>query len=232
MANHPLLEGWGDKAMPEEMFSRCGCSEMLGDGTPSLKLPTNRPLILVRDPLPNWTVDQIWGWLEKAHARWGEVCNWAAKRIHDIAEAGPGDVVNLVTVADLGGSGVLADQMLPYPGARVLAMRINSRVTWKPTDGQMVGGIDPIRTLCHEIGHFQGHQHWPVGPPLELMEPFVSQTIISPQPTEAKVSASWFGDPQTPPAPPVPPAPPAGRRAVTYVFLDQAGAEVFRAPIP
>lgn len=174
----------------------CGCPEQYGDGTPALKLSTNRPLVLIQDTLPNYSRDEIWSWMREAHARWGAVCDWVAERINDISDAGPGDVVNLITVADLGGGGVLADQMLPYTGGRILRMRLNRRVNWRATDGQMSGFVDPIRTACHEIGHFQGHSHWPVGAPPELMEPSLSQVIIGPQPTEARMSAGWFGNPR------------------------------------
>lgn len=187
----------------------CGVEEQLGDGSPSLKLGTNRPFVLVRDALPTATVDEIWDWLKEAHARWSAVCDWKATRIMDTSEAQAGSFVQLVTVADLGGGGVLADQVLPYAGGGVLRMRLNSRITWRPTDGPMQGGVDPVRTICHEIGHFMGHAHWPTGAPPELMEPYISQTILSPQPTEAKVSAGWFG-----PAVLVPPVPPRVTRAI------------------
>ena len=181
----------------------CGCVEQFGDGSPALKLPTNRPLVFVQDALPVHDRDEIWEWLKEAHARWSKVCDWQVRRIMDLSEALPTDVVHLVTVADLGGSGVLADQMLPYSGGRVLKMRINIRRQWSVTDGPMHGNaVDPVRTLCHEIGHFMGHSHWPVGAPSELMEPTLSQTVIRPQPTEAAMSASWFGAPVTPQPPP------------------------------
>jgi hypothetical protein len=93
--------------------------------------------------------------------------------------------------------------MLPYAGGRIYRMRINKRIKWKATDGNFAPGtVDPIRTLCHETGHFQGHQHWPQGAPPELMEPYVSQVVIGPQPTEARVSAGWFGPPVAAPPPP------------------------------
>lgn len=181
----------------------CGNGEMFGDGTPALKLATNRPLVYVQDALAPHTRDDVWSWIKEAYARWGAVCDWKGERIGDLSDARPEDIVHLITAADLGGGGVLADQMLPYTGGRILRMRINTRIRWRATDGSMGSGtIDPIRTLCHEIGHFQGHSHWPVGAPAELMEPTVSQTIISPQPTEARVSAGWFGQVQTPELPP------------------------------
>lgn len=193
----------------------CGVAEALGDGTPSLKLPTNRPLVYVQDALPGHNQDEIWSWVKEAYARWTAVCDWRGMRILDIHDAPPDAIVHLITVADLGTGGVLADQVLPYTQATVLRMRLNVRIQWKATDGQMSGGfVDPIRTICHETGHFQGHSHWPQGAPPELMEPVLSQVVISPQPTEAKVSASWFGPPVVV-QPPAPPQPPTGKRLIT-----------------
>lgn len=209
--------------MPNSLPLFCGNIERFGDGTPALKLQTNRPLVYVQDALPNFNKDEIWSWLKEAFARWEAVCDFKATRIMDLQAAGQTDYVNVVTVEDLGGSGILADQMLPYQGGRILRMRINSRINWKATDGPMQGGtIDPIRTLCHELGHFQGHSHWPVGTPLELMEPVIQQTIISPQPTEAAMSVSWFGRPTTtpPPLPPQPPLPPGTVGETIRILMD------------
>ena len=208
------------KHPPQRFF--CGCIQQLGDGSPSLKLPTNRPYVLIRDELPGWSKDDIWSWLKEGHQRWGEVCDWRAQRINDLSEAGGSGIVQLVTVEDLGGGGVLADMQLPYPNARILRMRINSRIKWKPTDGKMAAGtIDPIRTLEHETGHFMGHMHFPEGAPAELMEPFISQSIIRPQPTEAAVSARWFGQPTTPPPPAPPPTPDPESTPSFMIIIDQ-----------
>ena len=197
----------------------CGCLEQFGDGTPSLKLPTNRPLVFIAAAPPGYTLDEVWGWLKEGHDRWGAVCDWKAERIDDVADAGAGDYVQLVTVADLGSGGVLADQMLPYAGGRILRMRLNSRIAWKATDGYMQPGlIDPIRTVCHETGHFMGHSHWPVGAPAELMEPTLSQTIIGPQPTEGKVSSGWFGPPSQPK-----PLPPTNQQSKWIVTMEVSG---------
>lgn len=183
----------------------CGVREALGDGSPSLKLGSNRPLVLIQDALPSHGRDEIWSWLEEAHNRWGKVCDWKAERIMDITDLGPNDYVQLVTVADLGTQGVLADQMLPYTGGRILKMRINYRVNWKRTDGPMPQGtVDPVRTLTHETGHFMGMQHYPTSPPKDLMEPYILQDIIGPQTAEGKMAAGWFGEPTVVPPPPPP----------------------------
>ncbi len=197
------------KAPREPEYGVCGCVEQFGDGTPALKLATNRPLVFVQDALPGFDQDAIWSWFNEAYnKRWASVCDWQAKRIRDMSEAGATDYVNLITVADLGGSGVLADQMLPYSGGRVLRMRLNNRIQWRPHDdaGQ---GIDPVRVIVHEGGHFMGHAHWPVGQPTEIMEPTYNRNIITPQQTEGRVSASWFGLPVAEPGP-TPPQPPSG----------------------
>lgn len=196
---------------------KCGCVQQFGDGSPALKLPTNRPLVLIQDALTGFTRDEIWLWMKEGYDRWADVCNIKPTQIMDRSDANLDDVVQLVTVADLGGGGVLADMQLPYPGARVLMMRINTRIKWKATDGPMSSGtVDPIRTLEHESGHFFGLQHFPTGAPKELMEPYIQQDIIRPQPTEAAVVRMWFGSP-TPPVPPGPTPPILG-----VVTIDQA----------
>lgn len=201
----------------------CNNTEQLGDGTPALKLPTNRPCVYIQQAPSGFSLDNVWEWFNEAYnVRWAAVCDWRARRIMSLSEAEPNDYVNHIKVADLGGGGVLADQQLPYTGGRVLTMRLNSRIRWKPTDGNMTSGtIDPIRVVVHEGGHFQGHQHWPVGAPTEIMEPTITQTIIRPQPTEARVSAGWFGEPM-----PQPPPPPANDDIMTII---RGAVEIYRA---
>lgn len=187
----------------------CGVEAALGDGkTPALKLQTNRPLFYVKDALPGFGVDAIAEWYEEAFSRWSAVADIKTRRITDLAEASAQDVVNVITVANLP-AGVLADQQLPAPGLTRPVMRLSKLVTWKRSDGEMGGAgmggwIDPVRTLCHEQGHFIGHQHFPEGLPPELMEPFISDEVIAPQPTEARVTAGWFGDAVPPDGPPSP----------------------------
>ena len=198
---------------------KCGCVQQFGDGTAAIKLATNRPLVFIRDALSGWTKDDIWTWIKEGYLRWGDVCNLAPTRIMSDSDAKPSDIVHYITVANLGGGGVIADQMLPYNGGKQLVMRINSIVKFKPTDGPMQSGtVDPIRALgVHETGHFIGLQHFPTGDPREIMEPYIQQDIIQPQPTESAVARMWYGSPTTPP--PVPPPTPGMLGTVT---IDQA----------
>ena len=212
-----------DATLPE-VAATCGVGEMFGDGTPALQLPTKRPMVLIQDALPSASKDVIWDWYRAAAQRWEAVCGLMFRRISDLSEANDGDVVNLVTVADLGGGGILADQMLPYRGGQMLRMRINRRIRWEATDGSMMGGtIDPIRTICHEIGHFIGLSHFPLSPPPELLEPTISHTIIRPQAVEIRIVAGWFGPPQEPTPPPVPPTDPTDRHRD---YLDKIGTVI------
>lgn len=203
---------------------QCGVAEMFGDGSMLLKLQTNRPAFCISDALPGYDADTIAKWIEEAFARWGQVADIVARRIKKLSDLKSGEYAVNVTVADLGTSGVLADQRLPHHGGFILPMRINNRINWVPTNGQMQGRtIDPIRTLCHELGHFLGHHHFPQSAPKELMEPTILQDIIGPQPTEAKITADWFGAPVAiPPTGPTTPKPdptPRGKIAIS-VDLD------------
>lgn len=182
----------------------CGNPEQLGSGVESLKLQTNRPSFFVQDALAGQAdQDEIAKWIEEGFLRWGAWSDLIATRVSSLQEGRKlSQVTCHIIVADLGSSGVLADQRLPYTGGTVLQMRINSRIKWRATDGPMFKGtIDPLRTITHELGHFIGHQHWPQGQPEELMEPVISNTVIKPQSTEGSVAAGWFGQPKPVPTP-------------------------------
>lgn len=175
----------------------CGCPEMLGDGSAMYKLPSNRFAFLVRDALPAYTRDEIAAWNFKALARWASVADIEGRRIFSMSELRDGEILNEITVADLGTNGTLADQQLPQPGVFIYRMRINSRIKWIETDGIMQPGTaDPVRTIGHEDGHFLGFQHFPTSLPKEWMEPRILQDVIGPQPTEAKIAVDWFGPPK------------------------------------
>lgn len=177
----------------------CGVREMIGDGSAAVKLQTNRPLVYIADAPPGVTRESLTASYLEAFERWTRVANVETRLITDLAEAGPSDVLNYVTTHAHAGQ-VLADQQLPNGSSNRLVMRVSTRVNWSSVDLRAV--------LAHEIGHFLGHLHWPSGAPPELMEPVLS-SITHPQPTEARVTAGWFGPPKVNPTPtPVPPLPP------------------------
>lgn len=176
--------------------------------TAAARLGTKRPLVYIQDALPGWTKEATGNAYMEAAARWTAGADIAWTLITDMAQAGPSNIVNKITVADLGTGGVLADQVLPNGSGRILPMRMNTRISWVKTDGPMPNGkVDVLRVFAHEIGHFIGHEHWPRGAPAELMEPFISDAIIKPQATELAVTVNWFGAPVPVPGPTPTPTP-------------------------
>jgi hypothetical protein len=178
----------------------CGVREQLGDRAEArAALQTNRPFYYVRSAPRGFTVDQIAEVYERAFAGWTSVANVDTRRITDLAQAGPRDVVNVIDGANLGTSGVLADQVLGNGQGTRLQMRINNQVDWSR--------INMVTTVMHEQGHFFGLAHFPPGPPPELMEPVLS-SVLKPQPTEAKVVREHFANfPPIPGPEPIPPTP-------------------------
>lgn len=201
----------------------CGCPENFGDGTALFKLPSNRFAYFVRDSLPNNSRDEIADWIAEAISRWRSVADIEGRRILRLEDLEAGELLDEITVADLGGGGVLADQQLPQPGVTRYRMRMNVRIKWVRTNGVMrAGEVDPVRTDCHELGHFLGFQHFPTSLPKELMEPRILPDIIGPQPTEAKIAADWFG----PPKPGNEPQPVPGAAGWEFRVTPEGGAIV------
>lgn len=178
----------------------CGCSEMFGDGRSALsKLPTNRPTFRFDGRLPGFTQLAVEDFIMEAfngRGGWSEVCDLKLDK-HPNTKTNP---TNIVIDANLGRSGVLADQQLPVSNPP-LQMRINNIIAWVVAQNPPAGQVDLLRTLRHELGHFIGLSHFPVGGPKELMEPSISE-IRAVQPTEAALVAKIYGEPQQIPVPP------------------------------
>ncbi len=185
----------------------CGCREQFGDGSALMALPKNRFVYVVETNLERNSRDDVASWIDEAITRWRDAdIDIGGERIGHINDAKQDDIVLRIISKDLGGDGVIADQELPSRGKRIYQMRWNTRLTFVATDRSMRSGtIDPLRSGTHELGHFWGSHHFPVGSPDELMEPRITQHIIAPQPTETKLVQGWFGrrpqQPGTPSAP-------------------------------
>lgn len=161
------------------------------------QLPTLSPSWFLDGDLPGIKRDTFRAAIETACSRWEAVCGL------QFSEAGTASQATLrITVADLGTSGTLADQQLPFRGMSQLRMRVNRRVQWAIFDGRSGNGTDLVRVLSHELGHFGSLQHFDSSPPPELMEPSYSPDIIGPQPAEIKLMVSMYGKPLAPPLPP------------------------------
>ena len=50
----------------DPFFAACGNGETSGDGTPALKLGTNRPLVFIQDFLAGFDRNVIWSWIKEA----------------------------------------------------------------------------------------------------------------------------------------------------------------------
>ena len=183
--------------MPDDFGSEpiffCRNAEQFGDGSPVYLLPTKRPTWWINAELPWMPRADLENLLQDSFDAWSQVADVKATR------AASAQVAHLlVTVATIDGpAGVLADCMLPSPGLRQQIMRIDIA---EQALKHLLGTI-----LRHELGHFFALQHFPSGPPPELMEPILNQAVNGPQPTEAALMAKWYGQPVTPPPLPQPP---------------------------
>jgi hypothetical protein len=171
----------------------CGVRAMFGEANAtSPKLPTNRPTFRYDGgALGIFSPADIEDLLLDAFNGKGGWSDWADLKLskHPNTKTDP---TNIVILANLGNTGVLADQMLPY-GAPPYQMRINTRVVWK-------AGM--LRTvLRHEFGHMGGLNHWPPGGAKELMEPSISD-VTDVQPTEGSFIAKIYGEPKQEPGSP------------------------------
>lgn len=180
----------------------CGITAQFGEGAITYKLANQRPKFCVQATPPHITREQLIAACMEAFGRWSAVC--------DVVFA-PTDDANaaqflVFTHPFDGPSGVLADCALPSPGMRQQEMRIDPSERWVISDNPPPGSLDLLAVLCHEIGHGIGLQHFPSGPPPELMEPVYNASIVRPQATEAAYASKLYGPPQTQPTPtPVPP---------------------------
>lgn len=182
-----------------EPIYACRNPECFGDGTAVAIRKSNVVKWYLDGQVPFMSRDELRSEIAASIALWSAVCDVEAVEVNTPADAN----VVITCVAMDGKGGVLADAMLPGPAVQRMRLDI--------AEGSLKHKMRAI--LCHEFGHIFGLQHFPVGPPQELMEPSISN-IETPQPTEAALMAKWYGPPK-PVAPSPTPAAPAGTLVCT-----------------
>lgn len=178
----------------------CRNPEQFGDGTAVAIRKSNVVKWYLDGQVPFMTRDELRAEIKAAIALWSAVCDVSGEEVATQEACN----VYIVCVKMDGAGGVLADAMLPGPAVQRMRLDI--------AEGALKHKLRAI--LCHEFGHIFGLQHFPSGPPPELMEPSISN-IETPQPTEAALMEKWYGSPK-PAAPQPTPAPaPAGTLVCT-----------------
>ncbi len=199
----------------------CAQRGQFGDGAITYKLANQRPLFYVQNTPPNIARDPFIAACLEAFGRWSAVCDVRFAPTNDQNAA---QFVIFTHQFD-GPSGILADCEFPSPGLRPQSIRIDPTERWQITDNPSPGYISLLAVLCHEMGHGLGLQHFPSGPPPELMEPVLS-SIVRPQVTESAYAAKLYGQPQATPG-----TPPATTGKPVNVTVEQNGM-VWSGAIP
>lgn len=189
----------------------CHNPEQFGDGTATFRLATNRPTWWLVNELPWMGRAKLEGIIQAAADGWSPHANVKASRAASLDQA----TWRIECKALDGAGGVLADMELPHPTKRQQRMRID--VAESALEDLLVA------ILMHEFGHAYGLQHFPSGPPPELMEPTLNPAVRTPQPTEAALMAQWYGLPQA--DNPIPGAPPF-EPLVCTTRIEQGGGRV------
>jgi hypothetical protein len=174
----------------ENTAVRCRNTEQFGDGSPALRLQTNRPKVWFAATLPGMPMASLKEIFFRGVNKWSLVANVKAVEAANQAEA---DWIIVPSRID-GKNGVLADMMMPGP--RPQYMRLD--VAENASEDQLE------QTCMHEGGHGYGLFHTPAGPPAEVMDPSLNMSVRTPQAAEAKLMESMYGAPMQPKPTPQP----------------------------
>jgi hypothetical protein len=172
----------------------------------------------VASDLPSVLHDALRGTVKLALGNWALVCDLT---FTEAAGAESADI--LVTTGTIDGpSGVLAWSELPPSSP--CHQRYDTGENWTTDAHGQQGPIDLLAVITHETGHALGLQHAPQGTP-DLMAPFYSPTIRTPQPGDIARMQALYGKPTVnPPDVPAPPLPGGGSR----ITLEITNADLIR----
>jgi len=177
----------------EATVIRCRNTEQFGDGSPALRLRTNRPKVWFAASLPGMPLTKLKEIFFRGVNKWALVSNVRAIEATSQAEA---DWIIVPSRID-GKNGVLADMMMPGPQPQYMRLDVAENASEEQLE----------QTCMHEGGHGFGLFHTPAGPPPEVMDPSLNMSVRTPQAAEAKLMESMYGPPLTQPGPqPLPPA--------------------------
>jgi len=175
----------------EAPLRRCRNTENFGDGSPALRLQTNRPKVWFAASLPGMPLAKLKEIFFRGVNKWALVANVLAVEAESQNEA---DWIIVPSRMD-GKNGVLADMMMPGPHPQYMRLDVAENAS-----------EDQLEQTClHEGGHGYGLFHTPAGPPAEVMDPSLNMSVRTPQAAEAKLMESMYGAPMLP-APPKPPS--------------------------
>lgn len=162
----------------------CGNGEQFGDGSMAVfLLRTNRPTWWLEN-VPSWiTRPDLEEHIQGGFDMWTAVADVKATRATSAAGANFLFRVNTID----GAGNVLARMQLPHPQLKQQLCEL---------DAAEQDLRDWLTTIFgHEDGHGFALQHWDPAPPPELMEARLNKQVRTPQPAEAKLMATWYGEP-------------------------------------
>jgi hypothetical protein len=179
----------------------CACTEAFGDGSQQVKLPSGLITFRVDGQLPGLSKADFEAACMEAWRRWERVIGIKVDK-HANPKTDPTQYV--LTAQMDGGSGVLADQELPYGRGTNLRMRVDHSERWTVNDAPGQGLINLIAVLAHEDGHCLGMQHISPEGDADLMNPTYSPKIYLPQEDDISYGRKLYGPPVvvSPPANP------------------------------
>jgi hypothetical protein len=164
----------------------------------NLPMPSKLDVQFRNNVQPKWAKSLLVWWCKycevamAADAAWQAWTSVCGMRVYFAPSYESADVS--FNFADLGASLMASSDMPPPDNTRTrLHVRLNSRLQWAWCNGML--GLDPLRTLTHELGHVLGLVHGPKG---SLMYHEYQEGIVVPQVWDIREVVERYGRPEAP----------------------------------